>query len=989
MSSKEIKTIIIHKHDIEENWIKAVNFTPHKGEIVVYDADERHNSVRIKVGDGVSNINSLPFTVNHFNVKGVISGQYDFPHDGAVSDTDLVGRYLVSDQSFICSDGSGNFHIRVDGETYMDITSYSWTGETTDVIAEFPFGGTINGEHKDYFIFTADYFDASGSWTFTDRTPSPIVVDQTYSSTSKNAQSGIALADISNKANHAAKHSVDFVADDDGVHGIKFTPDYKVKMKDEHGVWTTVINLHKTNRYTAIIDEEESDPDLAVSYADDAKDMEAKSEEWLETDIFRDIRPCVFRDGEVQCYLDPNNYTQQIKNTEPLFYADEDIDLNKNMSFKQIIQSEAAYLYDENGESLPIGLENSNWNIGYGVQGGDQDRKQNITVCYCGKGYMEYIFDVPSAGEYYWLIRFNSQVSNAVRQLDFSINDGEYQTITFPKKGYVFQFMKQCVSLKSGINSIKVYTPADYWSDTSSGLTIEIDYMAITSIDIPDISSGIDKEVISPAYLLENNLTSVSRGLAPGFLKNNYSTGNQVLSFIVNDSASHESYHAITLGNTSNILMDKPISKYRYLRIYYECKKATEGIIAINAIVHLNNSEEVRRIWGNTRQITSNGNSGYIDIDLMRGWTGGEGLNQTTVNEKVNFDGPLVGLMLKPWYNQERKVDDYFNIQGLAFYTKDDYDDSVPSYFNGDVMVEIPKMGYRFNRVGTNLKVSVTREPEAVGFSYDAFLRGDKLNNYIYIGAYKACLSNNRLRSLSNQDCNLGENFMDMPTIRSLAEYNNTTNKGYSILTYSAYNLIACLSLLYNKSIKTTQGTPNIKDEMFKTSGTTNTNGLIYDSSGSSTGYKFIGIENIVNNNCNYDDFQHYGSNAILEGLKFSDDATNDIYMATKDFSNPESWIKVSKYGNISDEDAYFVAYFKAVKGDNIFGFLGDKIGASESTYYCYDGIYTNGDNAWGGYFVAPASNCGLCCISLLSYYSTNACVSGYEHNLHLMYSAE
>ena len=193
--------------------------------------------------------------------------------------------------------------------------------------------------------------------------------------------------------------------------------------------------------------------------------------------------------------------------------------------------------------------------------------------------------------------------------------------------------MKQCVSLKSGINSIKVYTPADYWSDTSSVLTIEMDYMAITSIDIPDISSGIDKEVISPAYLLENNLTSVSFGLAPGFLKNNYSTGNQVLSFIVNDSESTESHHAINLGNTRNILMDKPISKYRYLRIYYECKKATEGIVDINAFVYLNNSKKVRRIWGNIRQITSNGNSGYIDIDLMKGWIGGEGLDQTTVNE--------------------------------------------------------------------------------------------------------------------------------------------------------------------------------------------------------------------------------------------------------------------------------------------------------------------------------------------------------------------
>ena len=61
--SKEFFTRIQHKHDIEANWIKAVNFTPLAGEIIVYDKDDTHNYTRVKIGDGTTKINNLPFTL--------------------------------------------------------------------------------------------------------------------------------------------------------------------------------------------------------------------------------------------------------------------------------------------------------------------------------------------------------------------------------------------------------------------------------------------------------------------------------------------------------------------------------------------------------------------------------------------------------------------------------------------------------------------------------------------------------------------------------------------------------------------------------------------------------------------------------------------------------------------------------------------------------------------------------------------------------------
>lgn len=54
---------IQHKHDIEANWIKAINFIPLKAEIIVYDADDTHNYARFKIGDGLHTVNDLPFAI--------------------------------------------------------------------------------------------------------------------------------------------------------------------------------------------------------------------------------------------------------------------------------------------------------------------------------------------------------------------------------------------------------------------------------------------------------------------------------------------------------------------------------------------------------------------------------------------------------------------------------------------------------------------------------------------------------------------------------------------------------------------------------------------------------------------------------------------------------------------------------------------------------------------------------------------------------------
>jgi hypothetical protein len=84
--SKNIKTRIQNKHDLEVNWLLAENFVPLQGELIVYDSEvdaagevltktvdgatvpvlpegrtEPYRYERIKMGDGVHTVNDLPF----------------------------------------------------------------------------------------------------------------------------------------------------------------------------------------------------------------------------------------------------------------------------------------------------------------------------------------------------------------------------------------------------------------------------------------------------------------------------------------------------------------------------------------------------------------------------------------------------------------------------------------------------------------------------------------------------------------------------------------------------------------------------------------------------------------------------------------------------------------------------------------------------------------------------------------------------------------
>lgn len=85
------------------------------------------------------------------------------------------------------------------------------------------------------------------------------------------------------------------------------------------------VNKNESNRLSATpqpfkvygvnIDLTNSNPETSVTYTDDAFGMTPGSASWDAANIFKDIKPCLLKDGVVQYYLDPTDFTKKSDGT--------------------------------------------------------------------------------------------------------------------------------------------------------------------------------------------------------------------------------------------------------------------------------------------------------------------------------------------------------------------------------------------------------------------------------------------------------------------------------------------------------------------------------------------------------------------------------------------------------------------------------------------------------------------------------------------------
>lgn len=136
-TEKTITTRVQMKTDTASNWEKATNFTPKKGEIIVYSG----NPPRIKVGDGTTKVNALPFATSSVYVgETEPTGDYDIWIDTS-SDTGTGGVTAViftqDEKTKLASiaANANNYSLPTAGSTLGGVKTTSTVSSTTGLTA--------------------------------------------------------------------------------------------------------------------------------------------------------------------------------------------------------------------------------------------------------------------------------------------------------------------------------------------------------------------------------------------------------------------------------------------------------------------------------------------------------------------------------------------------------------------------------------------------------------------------------------------------------------------------------------------------------------------------------------------------------------------------------------------------------------------------------------------------------------------------------------
>ena len=285
------------------------------------------------------------------------------------------------------------------------------------------------------------------------------------------------------------------------------------------------------------------------------------------------------------------------------------------------------------------------------------------------------------------------------------------------------------------------------------------------------------------------------------------------------------------------------------------------------------------------------------------------------------LDKPIFNT-IRPCLFKEGKVVGYLNPNNFAQF-EDGTEADITSGEAGDVMIEIPKIGYRINKSDNTLTVQITSDPAKEGFSYLAHTReveGDR--DFLYIGAFLGSLSGNTLRSLSE----IGP--LNWTTLTDFRTYAQANGSGYDLLAFYPVTLLQCLYLVMYKDLNSQAalGMGYVGDFDYyycaKATGATVRKGMCYGSQDSMEQMKFLGVEDLWGNLSQW-----------LEGLVTSE--VSSLLVATTAFNDTGSG-----YTELEHSVPLQVSgYLSAPLGTNDTGFISEEAEGSSSTHFA-DYVY-------------------------------------------------
>ena len=241
---------------------------------------------------------------------------------------------------------------------------------------------------------------------------------------------------------------------------------------------------------------------------------------------------------------------------------------------------------------------------------------------------------------------------------------------------------------------------------------------------------------------------------------------------------------------------------------------------------------------------------------------------------------------------------------------------------DGDVMIEFPKIYWKFETIGTDLYIRYSDTKIDEGYKCLAHMRGTTEKDKCYISAYMGCIANGAVSSLTNKKLyfNRSINYFRGDVV----DYKGV---GYDLIGYYQFLMLQVLYtvMFKNRDSQTALGRGYVFDnDNVIFSNATDEKGMYYGENTGKLQMKFCGITDFWGN-----------CSTFIDGIYC--DSNSDILIGNQNFNDSGSGY--TNYGAIATK--YLVGFISSVQGGTETGFIIKDINGSITTGYCDRG-YSN-----------------------------------------------
>lgn len=278
------------------------------------------------------------------------------------------------------------------------------------------------------------------------------------------------------------------------------------------------------------------------------------------------------------------------------------------------------------------------------------------------------------------------------------------------------------------------------------------------------------------------------------------------------------------------------------------------------------------------------------------------------------------------------------------------------SGIDGDVMIEFPKVYWKFETIGTDIYIRYSNFKIDEGYKCLGHTSGIVEHDKLYISAYLGYNLASQLRSLSGFS----------PSSHSLHNFRVYARAiGAEVMNHFQYLMLQILFVVMFKNINS-QGvfssgytTGNVVSAV---TGLTNEKGLFYGSISLVLQNKFCGIEDFYGN-----------MDQVLDGIYY--DANRNILLSNENYDDVGTgYTNYGSYGTVNAS-----LFLKVIQGTTEMGFINKgSVGGASTTYYCdTNSLGTLSVPFVGGYFGQTANYGGVFHVNALNSASITAAYVG------------